>query len=251
MSQCIEGVAVMRSVSHENIIRLKEAFHDVYSDIFYVIMEKMEGSVYQLIRFNGGYLTEEHALVILRCTAKALAYLHSRGFVHRDVKSDNVLVGRNCEVKLADLDSVAAESAWLNGVAGTPHWVAPEVARIVCKLSDAPYTAKVDAWSFAIFAAEFALGVPPYFTGEHQPLAEICGTICNPQYVASVNEKVRSAGLPDVARLVEYGLKEEPAQRPSMSDILALMSFLDEPDQQVLLEPINRMLHRRAMTPNH
>ncbi|KAH7691272.1 hypothetical protein AAVH_40215, partial [Aphelenchoides avenae] len=89
-----------------------------------------------------------------------------KGFVHRDVKSDNVLVGRNCEVKLADLGAAAPENAWLNGTAGTPHWLAPELARIVCKQSTAAYTAKVDVWSFAIFATEFALGVPPYFIDE-------------------------------------------------------------------------------------
>ncbi|KAH7716437.1 serine/threonine-protein kinase TAO1 [Aphelenchoides avenae] len=215
--------------------------------MYCVVMDKMEGSVADLIRHNRGYLTDEQTRVILGCTAKGLAYLHKMGFVHRDVKSDNVLVGRNCEVKLADLDSAAAERS-LTGTAGTPHWVAPEIARIVCKLSTDPYTAKVDVWSFAIFATEFVLGVPPFFTGEEQPTAEVCGTICNPQYVASVNDQVRRAGLPDfpdVVRLVEFCLKAEPSQRPSMSDILIVMAFLGEPDQQVLLEPIQRMVHRR------
>ncbi|KAH7696382.1 protein kinase [Aphelenchoides avenae] len=229
---------------------MKEAFHDVANDMYYVVMDKMEGSVFNLIECNrGGYLTEEHALVILRCTAEALAYLHKQGFVHRDVKSDNVLVGRNCEVKLTDLDSAAAENAWLNGIAGTPHWVAPEIARIVCKLSTAPYTAKVDVWSFAIFATEFALGVPPYFTGEEPNLPEaslVCGTICNPQYVECVNEMVRAANCPDVARLVGYCLKANPIERPKMSDVQVLMSVLPEPDQQVLREPIQRMVQRRA-----
>ncbi|KAH7694937.1 hypothetical protein AAVH_38011 [Aphelenchoides avenae] len=226
---------------------MKEAFHDVANDMYYVVMDKMEGSVADLIECNrGGYLTEEHALVILRCTAEALAYLHKKGFVHRDVKSDNVLVGRNCEVKLTDLDSAAAENAWLNGIAGTPHWVAPEIARIVCKLSTAPYTAKVDVWSFAIFATEFALGVPPYFTGEEPNLPEVCGTICNPQYVDCVNVMVRAANCPDVARLVEYCLKANPTERPSMSDVLALMSVLPEANHQVLIEPIQRMVRRRA-----
>lgn len=65
-----------RRLPFQNIIRMKEAFHDVDNDIYYVIMDKMEGSVADLIQHNRGHLTEEHALVVLRCTAKALDYLH-------------------------------------------------------------------------------------------------------------------------------------------------------------------------------
>ncbi|KAH7721222.1 serine/threonine-protein kinase TAO1-like protein [Aphelenchoides avenae] len=158
-----------------------------------------------------------------------------------------MVVGRNCEVKLADLDAAADKIGSPNGDAGNPHWLAPEVASVVCGQSTDPYTAKVDVWSFAIFAAEFSLRVPPYFTDEEDTdVAEICGTICNPKYVDCVNEMMRAANCPDVARLVEFCLKANPTERPSMSDVLALMSVLPEPDQQVLLEPMQRMVQRRA-----
>ncbi|KAH7684522.1 mitogen-activated protein kinase, partial [Aphelenchoides avenae] len=99
-----------------NIIRMKRAFHDVGNGMYYIVMDKMEGSVAELLHHNRGYLTEEHALAVLRCVAKALAYLHqevflAKDYVHRDIKSDNVLVGRNCEVKLADLGSAAGNTS--------------------------------------------------------------------------------------------------------------------------------------------
>lgn len=63
-------------MSLQNIIRTKEAFYEVANDMYCVVMDKMEGSVADLIRHNRGYLTDEQTRVILGCTAKGLAYLH-------------------------------------------------------------------------------------------------------------------------------------------------------------------------------
>lgn len=57
---------------------MKAAFHDVSDDVYYVIMDKMEGSFTEFIHYNRDYVTEAHALVALRGTARALDYLHTK-----------------------------------------------------------------------------------------------------------------------------------------------------------------------------
>ncbi|KAH7710849.1 hypothetical protein AAVH_21873, partial [Aphelenchoides avenae] len=76
----------------------------------------------------------------------------------------------------------------------------------------------------------------------------VCATICNPAYVDSVNEMVRAANCPNVARLVQYCLKANPSERPMMSDVESRMSTMPVPDQQLLLGPIQRVVRRRAAT---
>ena len=75
-------------------------------------------------------LTEDQIRVVVSGITHGLAYLHSQNKIHRDIKSANVLVSSEGDVKLADF-GVAAElhrvSDTRNTVAGTPLWMAPEV----------------------------------------------------------------------------------------------------------------------------
>ena len=92
-----------------------------------------------------------------------LAFLHRQHRLHRDIKSDNILVDTNGSVKLADFGfavSLTEEQAWRKSVVGTPYWMAPELIRGL------EYDAKVDVWSLGITALEMAEGEPPLI---HEP----------------------------------------------------------------------------------
>ena len=88
-----------------------------------------------------------------------LAFLHSQGYIHRDIKSDNILMNSKGEVKLADFGYCAKltqEKAKRTSVVGTPYWMAPELVR------GQEYGVKVDIWSMGILAIEMIDGEPPY-----------------------------------------------------------------------------------------
>lgn len=91
--------------------------------------------------------------------------MHRNHRLHRDIKSDNVLVDFKGRVKLADFGFAAgltAEEDKRKSVVGTPYWMAPELIRGL------EYDFKVDVWSLGITAIEMAEGEPPLI--DEQPL---------------------------------------------------------------------------------
>ena len=109
-----------------------------------------------------------HESLIRRYTRQmllALAYCHSRGVLHRDIKGKNILLASNGQIKIADfgsakvVESVTDKDDPSSGYAYTPLWVAPEVMT-------GQYNAKVDVWSVGCVVIELCSGKEPW--AEHK-----------------------------------------------------------------------------------
>lgn len=93
---------------------------------------------------------------------KGLICLHNRHIVHRDIKSDNVMISSSGDIKLGDFGYAAQltqEKLARTSRVGTICWMAPEIIK-----GKGQYNNKVDVWSLGIFALELAHGDPPYLT---------------------------------------------------------------------------------------
>lgn len=126
----------------------------------WVIMEFVNGgSLFELLK-PGPVNDEKTILVIITEVLEALEYLHGQGKIHRDLKSQNILVNKKGEVKLTDFGvstQLSSNFSRRNTTVGTPYWMAPEVILN----HDGGHSYKADIWSLGCCAYELFTGKPP------------------------------------------------------------------------------------------
>ncbi|HKH93287.1 MAG TPA: protein kinase [Gemmatimonadaceae bacterium] len=161
-----------------------------------------------------GELPITEAVSILRDVARALAYAHERGVVHRDIKPDNVLLSGGAAV-VTDFGIAKAISAARTGAQGetltqmgvsigTPAYMAPEQAA-----ADPATDHRADIYAFGCLAYEVLAGRPPFTAKSPQRLlaAQMSET---PEPI----EALRPETPPTLARLVMDCLAKDPEHRP-------------------------------------
>ncbi|MBI3831058.1 MAG: protein kinase [Planctomycetes bacterium] len=123
------------ALNHPNIVQGIDVGRDEDSGLWYFAMEFVDGKSLRSIQKEEGALPERRALEYGRDVARALECAAKHGFVHRDIKPDNVLVPSGGEAKLADLglakrtESEDAHLTQSGQAVGTPHYMSPEQAR--------------------------------------------------------------------------------------------------------------------------
>jgi len=155
----ISEVDMMDTLKHPNIVRYISSYK-VDTDLW-VVMEFMGGgSLTDILELHKHLdIKEEYIARVMLESLKALEYIHSLHRIHRDIKSDNILLDTNGSIKLADFGytvQLTEAKNKRNTTIGTPYWEAPEV------ITGDLYDAKVDVWSLGVMALEMAEGEPPY-----------------------------------------------------------------------------------------
>jgi serine/threonine protein kinase len=143
---------------NDMILRSYESFD--FKNRLWIFLELMDcGALTQIIEDRRGKYDEDFIRYVMLRTIQGLDFLHSRGIMHRDIKSDNLLLSERGDVKLADFGYavlLSKDQQKRKSRVGTICWMAPEL--IMAKA----YTAAIDIWSTGITAIEMADGQPPY-----------------------------------------------------------------------------------------
>ncbi|XP_049897195.1 serine/threonine-protein kinase 36 isoform X4 [Epinephelus moara] len=151
-------IEIMRDLQHPNIVQLFDSFETETEVV--VVTEYAEGQLFQILE-DDGHLPESQVREITCQLVSALYYLHSHRILHRDMKPQNILLGKSGVVKLCDFGFARAMSVStlvLTSIKGTPLYMSPEL------VEEKPYDHTADLWSLGCILYELHTGAPPFYT---------------------------------------------------------------------------------------
>jgi serine/threonine protein kinase/tetratricopeptide (TPR) repeat protein len=209
-------IQLAASLQHPHIVPLLSA--GSRGDLLYYVMPLIEGESLRAKLLKSGELPVSDVAWILRDSALALAYAHSHGVVHRDIKPDNILLTGKFAV-VADFGVAKAVSEAANesnitsaGVAlGTPTYMAPEQAS-----ADPNTDHRADIYALGVVGYELLTGAPP-FTGTSPQMILAAQVTRTPEHVT----KQRASVPPALANVIMRCLEKKPADRWQTAEELA------------------------------
>lgn len=200
--RCLREIKLLRLLDHECIIPLLDVLAPTSTDFneVYLVTELMDADLHTVI-CSEQPLSEDHVQFFIYHILRALLYLHSANVVHRDLKPLNVLVNKNCDIKLCDFGLARGRAGFSEEdddflrteYVGTRWYRAPEVV-----LTSMEYTAAVDMWSAGCILGEL-MGRTPMFRGSDflDQIRSICAVLGTPtdaelSFIPPTNEAARN-----------------------------------------------------------
>jgi hypothetical protein len=148
-------------LEHPNIVPIYEVGEP--GDLLYIMMRCVDGPSLRQLLSDRRRLSVGDAARVARAVADALAYAHSRGIVHRDIKPDNILLDRRGHVMVTDFGiakaaqaATAAQLTVEGMIIGTPQYMSPEQA------SGETVDGRSDIYSLGIVLYQMLTGAPPF-----------------------------------------------------------------------------------------
>jgi calcium-dependent protein kinase len=202
----LRQVQYLSVLNHPSLLKIHSFYEDHIN--FYIVMDHFkQGDLYERLIKNHKFC-ETCTSRIMRQIFSALAFLHSKGLAHRDIKLENMLLEENDSeilVKITDFDTFGVlDGKFFHQFQGSLPYMAPEVLKRW-------YNEKCDVWSAGV--AMFAMLTGRYpFVGETSE--EICGRILNQELDGSDFIGISN----DAVGLIKKVLEKDPEKRFSAAE---------------------------------
>lgn len=201
-----DEVAIQSIFDHPNIVKIEKSFET--NDKIVIIMELCGNDLFQTIDLKG--MPADEALNIFLQTVSAVAYIHSQGYAHRDIKSLNII---DCDGtwKLIDFGYAAKADTVLTSLCCTVLYAAPEA---VFADEHNPYLGQpTDVWALGILLYELLYGKTPFMKRDAQ---KTLNSIFSDPIVVPFDSKIPK-GLRD---LIVKMLDKNPKKRVDINYVM-------------------------------
>jgi pSer/pThr/pTyr-binding forkhead associated (FHA) protein len=223
-------IDVASTLQHPNIVRFID--RGTNNGVVYLVTEFVEGSdAARLADMRGGRLPYKEAAVIISQALDALAYAHTQGYIHRDIKDQNILVSGswpNYTAKLTDFGLAKSfTQSGMSGItmagdmAGTFAYMPPEQIRDFRDVRPAADIYAAGMTAYSLVTGALALDLSPKAN-----IAETVKAIFD-KPIIPINRRTQDVP-PAVAAVIERALSKDPLQRWPTAEAMrkALMSAL-------------------------
>ncbi len=221
---------VAQSLDHPNIVKWFATVHRKTN--IYLVLELFRALNIKNFISNDSLGVQVRLRKIIDCTSAALQHMHERGWIHLDVKPDNILLNRSSEVKLIDF-SLSKKIKGLLGnllggksteIGGTLTYIAPETIR------KEPLTPQTDIYSFGITIYECLTGTTPFKGNSPKDLL-----MKHLAAVAAAPSEINKNVTPEMDRMVLRMLAKKPKDRQkTMQEVISefrnIQIFKEDPE---------------------
>ena len=196
---------------HSNIIRYLDSY--LLEDEIWMVMEYVDGI--ELLDLQSYVLTDHEIAVIYYNILKGLESLHNNQAIHRDLKTNNILLAKNGDVKIIDFGYSTIIGTQMRKAIGTSLFMPPE------QISTTTYNTKVDIWAMGMTLVDIINCSLPYEDENDRDKV---------QDLIVANGKPIIPNLedwdPDLVDFLDQCLTVNPAERPTATQLLSHKFFL-------------------------
>jgi len=230
--QFVKEVMMLSGLCHPNVVRF--VGDCVKPGVWCIVTEYAKGgSVRQFLSRNKSGMPLKLVVKQALDVARGMEYVHGLGFIHRDLKSDNLLISSDKSIKIADFGfaRIEVQTEGMTPQIGTYRWMAPEM------IQHRAYNQKVDVYSFGIVLWELITGMLPFATMSPVQAA-----------FAVVNKGIRpivpSDCIPTLRDIITSCWDTNPDVRPSFTEVIKMLEGV----QSEILNTVRRARFRCCLS---
>jgi protein-serine/threonine kinase len=230
LAQTIKEIDILQQLRDSRArpyVNIIEEARTVHNELWIVSEYASGGSVNTLmkpshaIKEPGPGLPEKFIIPIARELALGLKYVHEAGVLHRDLKTNNVLILEDGRVQLCDFGvsgTLEPQKSKRSTIVGTPAWMAPELQtewvkeadpRNPLKPKDILYGNEIDIWAYGCTIHEMASGFPPHYKINQLELPNAGAPVLEGDHFSQ-----------DLKDFLAFVFQPDPANRPTPDQIL-------------------------------